>query len=68
MKRKPVHFTTLTDAQWKAFKTACVQAEKSMTTVLWEGAQMYLAAKPMQETKGLGYHTAALKEKEGREE
>ena len=58
----------VSDDEWKAFKLACVRVGLPMTKVLWKGAQMYLAGKPMQETKGLGYHTSTLRDKEGRKE
>jgi len=51
-KRIGVVFTTLKDAQWKAFKLACVQAGKPMTEVLWRGAQMYLTEKEGREDDG----------------
>ena len=44
-KKIGVIFTKIPGKEWKAFKTACVQAGKPMTEVLWKGAQMYLTEK-----------------------
>ena len=61
-KRIGVVFTTLTDAQWKAFKLACVSHGLPMTKVLWDGGNKLLqemAEKDWQKTW-------EKKEKEGR--
>ena len=60
-KKIGVIFTKIPGKEWKAFKTACVQAGKPMTEVLWRGAQLYLKTKSV-------YLDPPYMAKEGRED